>query len=457
MTIRRALCASLATASALWLVPPATAAEPRSCPKEQKGPCDDAANDAVGAALDRYETLTGAEQVDAAVALVDLVALKLPKLSKKMRSDLDFGLWIYMTDEGRNADGPEYARVITRMRAHAEAFRRTGQSDAELFFLDWMQNGVPYDGRLAHARMLHRRAAQLGQLGSPVGLSARVSIEIAGAPLLQEGRHAEFLRALDDTYAELADAGVEQTYFEMELAYAEALTLARRDEESDRHFARAVEMVRNNEYQVQFANNQISYFRNIAGRFDAAEEPGRYAAVEGERLNGRESIGTQKSRYNYALALLGQGKAAEALPYFEEALPLQLAVERDAWTSTRDDTIILLTTLARARAQVKGHEGDGLTAAADAAERLRQKRDAGLNATDADPAVAALAKAVAKGTRRNPLSGAFDMVMFAGWAARGGKADAMGPAFLAAQDLTLTDAGDAINEAAARDIAGSGP
>jgi CHAT domain-containing protein len=113
---------------------------------------------------------------------------------------------------------------------------------------------------------------------------------------------------------------------------------------------------------------------------------------------------------------------------------------------------------ARARAQVKGHAREGLAAAVDAAGRLRQKRDAGLVGGDADPAVAALARAVAKGTRRNPLSGAFDMVMYAGWAARGDRtADALGPAFLAAQDLTLTDAGDAINEAAARDIAGEGP
>ncbi|UKK83434.1 CHAT domain-containing protein [Sphingopyxis sp. BSN-002] len=456
--IRRAFAVLAALPLAAALPAHAASPAPAPCPKSAKGECDDEANKAVNAALEHFQALAGDAQVDAAITLVDLVARNPGKLSEKTRSDIDFGLWIYMGDDKRNADGPEYARVIARMRSHAEQFRSAGNPEAELFFLDWMQNGVPYDDRLGHARLVHRRAAQLGQLDGPVGRSARVSMEIASETLLQEGRQDEVLRAFDDTWAELDAAGVKQASWEMQLAYAEALTLARRDEEADQRFAETLELLASgNEYQLQFANNQISYFHNIAGRFAAAEEPGRFAAVEGERLNGRESIGTQKSRYNFALALLGQGKANEALPYFEEALPLQLAVESDTWTGSRDDTVILLTTLARARAQVKGHEGAGLAAAVEAADRLRQKREAGLNSSDANPAVAALARAVAKGTRRNPLSGAFDMVMFAGWAARGGKADAMGPAFLAAQDLTLTDAGDAINEAAARDIAGAGP
>ncbi len=456
--IRRAFALLAALPLAAALPAHAMTAAPAACPKSSKDACDDEANTAVNAALEHFQALSGDAQVDAAIALVDLVARHSGTLSEDTRSDIDFGLWIYMGDDKRNADGPEYARVIARMRSHAARFRGEENPEAELFFLDWMQNGVPYNDRLGHARLVHRRAAELGQLGGPAGRSARVSMEIAGESLLQEGRQDELLRALDDTWAELDAAGVTQTDWELQLAYAESLTLARRDEEADRRFAETLELLASgNEYQVQFANNQISYFHNIAGRFAAAEAPGRFAAVEGERLNGRNMIGTQKSRYNYALALLGQGKAAEALPYFEEALPLQLAVETDSWTGSRDDTIILLTTLARARAQVKGRESDGLAAAVEAADRLRQKRDAGLNSSDANPAVAALAKAVAKGTRRNPLSGAFDMVLFAGWAARAGKSDAMVPAFLAAQDLTLTDAGDAINEAAARDIAGAGP
>ena len=453
MTIRPTLAALLLAAT--FCSPPAHAACSKIIKEER---CDEEADRAVNAALDHFQGLQGRAQVDAAIDLADLVARELGKLSKKTRSDLDFGVWIYMTGDGRTADGPEYARLIARMRSHAERFRIEGDPAAELFFLDWMQNGLPYDDRLAHARLVHRRAAQLGQLDSPAGLSARVAIELAGQPMLQEGRQDELLRALDDTWAELDAAGVQQDYWELQLLYAEALTLARRDEEADQRFAESLAMLKDNIDRTQFANNQISYFRNIAGRFAAAEEPGRFAAVEGEKLSGRDDIGTQKSRYNYALALLGQGKAAEALPYFEEALPLQRVAENDPWGSSKDDTIILLTTLARARAQVKGHEPEGLAAAVEAADRLRKKRDEGFTGGDANPAVIALAKAVAKGTRRNPLSGAFDMVMYAGWAARSDrKADALGPAFLAAQDLTLTDAGDAINEAAARDIAGAGP
>ncbi|MBN8843207.1 MAG: CHAT domain-containing protein [Sphingomonadales bacterium] len=431
-----------------------------TCAENATGQCiDDDANKDVEAALERFESLNGAAQVDAAIALVDAVARHQGKLSRRTLSDIDTTLWIYMGSDDRDRNGPDYRRVLDRMRGHADRFRGAGNREGELLFLDWMTVGLPSDDQLAHARLVHRRAAELGQLAGGFGRSARVSIEIAGRPLLEEGRQDELVRALDDTFAELDAAGVEPDDWELVLRYAEALTLAHRDGEADQRFADTLALVAGNARATRFANNQISYYRNIAGRFAAAEEPGRIAAVESERMDGRDDIGTQKSRYNYALALLGQGKAGEALPFFEEALPLQRAAEGGPWGgSGRDDTIILLTTLARARAQVKGHEADAVAAAIEAADRLRARRDAGMKGGDANPAVVALAKAVAKGARRNPLSGAFDMVMYAGWAARDTKkVDAMGPAFLAAQDLTLTDAGDAINEAAARDLAGTGP
>jgi CHAT domain-containing protein len=462
MTIRRAsfaLSAALLAAAAS----PIAAAQPTSvyCNGDKNPDCDDAANKIISDALDRFEATTGEEQIQAALTLVDLAAIHRGRLSDDFLFSLDTTLWIYFDDKDGQG-GPAYRRVTDRMRDHATRAAAAKDGETELFFLDWMTSGLGFDERLAHARLTHRRAAEYGLIRGKAAFGARVNLEMYGRDMLEEGRYAEVARALDDTFAELNDAGMETAdNWELQLRYAEALTLVRRDEESDRVFDALVEMMKDPAYYEsmrQFVQNQISYYRNIAGRFAAAEGPGRIAMTEGERLDGRQDIGTQKSRYNFALALLGQGKAEESLPYFEEALPLQLAVEgSQPWSNAKTDTIILLTTLARARAQVKGREADGLEAAIDAADRLRIRRDAGFKGNDASPAVAALAKAVARGTRRNPQSGAFDMVLFAGWAARGGQADALNPAFLAAQDLTLTDAGDAINEAAARDLAGTGP
>jgi CHAT domain-containing protein len=463
MTIRRAAFALAVLLPGCAFTASARAETP-VCAEDGSGRCDDEANDAIAAEFAAFEAAKGAKQLDHALAIVDLAARYQGKFSSETRFNLDTGLWIYMDGEGREPGGPEFERIVAKMRGHADAARAAGDVDAELFFLDWMTLGLPYDMRLSHARRIHRRAAELGRLASPAASGAQSTMEIYGANLLAEGRHDELVRALDDSFAELDAAGMSGGRWEFGLRYAEALTLARRDDDADRIFAAVLAALGGGlspdrvDRNVQFANNQISYYRNIAGRFAAAEDPGRHAAEWAEKLMGRDDIATQKARYNFALALLGQGKAGEALPYFEEALPLQLAGESDSWSDTDTDTIILLTTLARARAQVKGREADALAAAAEAAGRLRAKRDAGLAADgDTDPAVAALAKAVARGTRRNPQSGAFDVVMLAGWAARAGKADALGAAFLAAQDLTLTDAGDAINEAAARDLAGTGP
>lgn len=466
MTMRWANIALIAALLAAGS-PFAAFADTSACTARDDARCDDKANEAVNAQLELAQNAHGQAQVDAAIALVDLVTRHLPALSQDTRLNLDTGLWIYFDESGRDRGGPDYERLVGRMREQADRAHAASDYPTELFFLDWMNFGVPYDTQLAHARLIHRRAAEYGLLATPPASGARSTMAILGTDMLAEGRQDELVRALDDTFAELDAANMRAAASDdLQRRYAEALTLARRDGDADRAFDDLIAYLRtapvqtydNRPRDIQFANNQISYYRNIVGRFAAAEAPGRFAAAEAERMFGREPIGTQKARYNFALALLGQGKAEEALPYFEEALPLQRAAESDVWPDGRTDTIILLTTLARARAQVKGHEADGLAAAIEAADRLRAKIDARLSSdSDASPAVAALAKAVAHGTRRNPQSGAFDMVMFAGWAARGGKVDAMGAAFRAAQDLTLTDAGDAINEAAARDLAGAGP
>lgn len=423
---------------------------------------ESAASAQLDALVDAFEAARSAEAVPKALAIVDFVERNFDRLGERTRSPLSYTIWLYLDlDRYTQADR---TRVTDAMRKAAEAARARRHHEAELFFLDWLDLGLTTDERLGHARLVHRRAAQTGLLGGPAAFGARVAMHIYGSDLIQKGREDEVVRALDDTFAELDAAGLRYSYDDLVRTYAEALTLVRRDEQADAEFAALIELYRasadssTRDRDIQLAHNQAAYYRNIVGRFAAAEAPGRHAALEAERLMGRAHINTQKARYNYALALLGQGKAGEALPYFEEALPLQLEAENDPWSSRKSDTIILLTTLARARAQVPGQEAAGLDAAGEAARRLREMRKARLGGSDqADPGVAALAKAVAQGDRRDPLARAFDMVLFAAWSARAAGERELEDAFLAAQDLTLTDAGDAINEAAAREIAGAGP
>ncbi|MCP5396480.1 MAG: CHAT domain-containing protein [Sphingomonadaceae bacterium] len=352
-------------------------------------------------------------------------------------------------------------QVLAYLDSRITEFAKGGNSFMELRFRLLRYYFLPVDARLGEARAIHRRAAEVGDLRGNAARQARGWIAARSDSLLEEGRIEEALQAQDDTFFELEQAGLDKSVpsWNQKLDYAETLTLAGRDEDADAMFEHLFSISAPDSRDLQLAKNQAAYYRNVAGRFAAAEEPGEYAAREGERLLGRSSIATQKARYNYALSLLGQGKAAQALPYFEEALPLQREAEQGAWmaTSARADTIILLTTLARARAQVPGKEEAALDAAEEAAERLRERKRKRMEATQqADPASAAIARAIAKGDRRDPLSSGYDMVLFAGWAARDLGSRPMDSAFRAAQDLTLTDAGNAISEAAARDIAGEG-
>ena len=341
-------------------------------------------------------------------------------------------------------------------------YRASGQGGLELRVAHAKGYFLPADARLGQARAAHRRAAELGLLKHEIVHRVRVTIEEIARRLRDEGRVEESLRAQDDTWSELAAAGLDDTVpsWTQQLLYAETLTLARRDAEADARFDRLFETAPEGSRQLQLSLNQAAYFRNIVGRFEAAEAPGLFAALAAEKLMGREAIATQKARYNYALALLGQGKAATALPYLEEALPLQLAEEAKGIFADRSkaDTIILLTTLARARAQVPGQELAGQQAAEDASERLRLRQKSRLEGQErADPAATAIAKVIARSNRRDPLASAYDMALFAGWAARDADDAPLDSAFRAAQDLTASEAGNAISEAAARTIAGDGP
>ncbi len=201
-------------------------------------------------------------------------------------------------------------------------------------------------------------------------------------------------------------------------------------------------------------NNQRAYYLNMQRRFAEAEPFAREAVRRRETTSGPDDINTHKARFNYGVAIMEQGRAAEALPLFEGALTAQMA---DPFASDRD-TIILRTTLARAYLLIG--EPDTAQAQIDGALALarqaRERRLTGGGRERQDLVLAALSRAVAGSERNDPLSPAFDVAMLTAWALHTRDATAIDRAFRAAQDLTLSDAGDAINQAAARQLAGGG-
>lgn len=458
----RLLAALTLSASTVALAPPAAAQTAQTAAPAVTARAWDTPDANLAAELDRlenaYGSSAGTDRFPAAKAWLAHVVHNLDRIGD---SDL-FALRLYMIDAVVDDDAAFAADMRRLIETLAAQARDRGEPLVELTMQTMLLQTIPIDGRLGYARATHRRAAETGLLTSPAADTTRSWIGDYSRTLVDTGRVEEALRALDDTMAELDAAGVPAGY-DLELRHVEALTVGRRDAEADAAFAALTGWLGQAEptsdiaRKIQLANNQLAYYRNLAGRFAAAEEPGRIAAVEAERLIGRTYINTQKARYNYAVALLGQGKAAEALPFFEEALPLQREAEGNSWTFGGDtDTVILLTTLARARAQVAGQETAALDAAEEATARLRKIRQSKLAGGTGDAGLSALARTMARGDRRDPLSRAFDMALFAGWAARAAGPRAMHSAFIAAQDLTLTDAGNAINAAAAREIAGAG-
>ncbi len=201
-------------------------------------------------------------------------------------------------------------------------------------------------------------------------------------------------------------------------------------------------------------NNQRAYYLNLQRRFAEAEPFAREAMRRREATSGPDDIDTHKARFNYGVAIMEQGRAAEAIPLFEAALTAQMA---DAFASDRD-SIILRTTLARAYLMTGAPETAQahIDAALALAHQARERRLTGGGRERQDLVLAALSRAVAGGERHDPLSPAFDVAMLCAWALRDSDGNAVDRAFRAAQDLTLSDAGDAINQAAARQLAGGG-
>lgn len=384
-------------------------------------------------------------------------------------------------------DATEAPGAMVQLRAELDRIvaeqRAAGRARAELFFLQLTSYGLPQVEELFALRQAHARAAELQLLDTREAEWIRFLMGENIRGLIENGLAADAASAVSEMLAATDAAGVAVSNRDLLMYYGEAAAVAGQGEQSDDGFRRAFQLVfaqdfpqgsrddwflvrsSPNDDALRLIANQWAFYLNVQGRFADAEAPGRYASDMATTFDRREIIPTQKARYNFGVALLGQGKAAEALPYFEEALPLQRVEEsRNGWRpreARAKDTVLLLTTLARARAQVPGREGDALAAAVEAADKVRALREARLDGDDtkaaADPGAAALANAVARGDRRDPLSPAYDMVMLTGWATPDGPQGNIDVAFRAAQDLTLNEAGSAISQAAARDLAGDGP
>lgn len=322
--------------------------------------------------------------------------------------------------------------------------------------------------RVADLRRAHGLAVGAGAPDSGAADYARAFIDQRGFELIGAGSYQEAADLLDALLGDLAGARAGSapgigtgSRIELVRRRAEAYAMLGRIEEANRDWdealAAAISTAGPNSDAAGTVHNQRSYFLNLQGRFAEAEAPGLAAARIWERTRGRRDLGTQKARYNYATALLGQGNAAAALPFYLEALPIQ----RGARFARVSDTAILQTTIARTLVQISGREVEAVASAREAMDIVRQLRDQRLaGATgmqEVDAGLSALSRALAAGQRRQPLSAAFDVGLLAAWNARQRDPGALDIAFRAAQDLTLSDTGDAINQATARRIAGPGP
>lgn len=212
--------------------------------------------------------------------------------------------------------------------------------------------------------------------------------------------------------------------------------------------------------------NNMAFRQNFQGRFALAEKNARTALeiFEGvfSQSDVSDSITYAKYKYNLAAALLGQGRAQEALPLLRFGVPIQRKLGPD-----HPDLVILLTTLSRAIVAAEGDLDEALSLAREAAAIARKHRDAriagGYSDSTPDAATSALTRALAgDATTHDPLSMAYGALMEATSAGvnAGGRTDAdilRDEMFIAAQDLEQSTAGQAMAEAAARSMAGEGP
>ncbi|MCM0001393.1 MAG: tetratricopeptide repeat protein, partial [Erythrobacter sp.] len=384
--------------------------------------------------------------------------------------------------EGRPAEGEAHLRRA--VAASADPVVRIGLQQALARYLDNAQHlGDAID---AYRVLLDLQVKQEG----PDSGDVFKTVEALSWDLGQTGRHAEALALLATTLprAEAAwrETGADETNNGTMDSLLTGLRYANLLERQAEHLG-AQGKISQSDFQFEAANrlrtryftrpthvvaqtyNNMAFRQNFQGRFALAEKNARTALeiFEGffSQTDTSESLTYAKYKYNLAAALLGQGRAEEALPLLRFGVPIQRKLGPD-----HPDLVILLTTLSRAIVAAGGDQGEALALAREAAAIGRRHRDArlagGYAGSTPDAASSALTRALAgDATTHDPLSMAYGALMeatSAGLDAGGPAADADADAlrsemFVAGQDLEQSTAGQAMAEAAARAMAGDGP
>ena len=380
--------------------------------------------------------------------------------------------------EGRPAEGEAHLRRA--VAASADPVIRISLQQALADYLDDAQHlGDAID---AYRVLLAMQVEQEG----PDSDDVFKTVESLSWDLGQTGRHAEALALLATTLpraeAVWRATGADETNNGTMESLVAGLRYANLLERQADHLG-AQGKISQSDYQFEAANrmrtryftrpthivaqtyNNMAFRQNFQGRFALAEKNARTALsiFEGffSGTDTSDSLTYAKYKYNLAAALLGQGRAEEALPLLRFGVPIQRKLGPD-----HADLVILLTTLSRAIVAAGGDPDEALSLAREAAAIARRHRDArlagGYSGSTPDGASAALTRALAgDATTHDPLSMAYGALMeatSAGVNAGGplGTEALRAEMFVAAQDLEQSTAGQAMAEAAARAMAGEG-
>ena len=380
--------------------------------------------------------------------------------------------------QGRPAEGEAHLRRA--VAASADPAIKVGLQSALARYLDEAQHlGDAID---AYRALLDLQVQQEG----PGSDDAFQTVEALSWDLGQTGRHAEALALLATTVprAEAAwrETGADETHngtMESLIAGLRYANLLERQADhlgaqgktgpSDFYFETANKLrtryfTRPTDVVARTYNN-MAFRQNFQGRFALAEKNARKALeiFEGvfSQSDVSDSLTYAKYKYNLAAALLGQGRAQEALPLLRFGVPIQRKFGPD-----HPDLVILLTTLSRAIVAGGGDIDEALSLSREAATIARKHREArvagGYAGSTPDAASSALTRALAgDATTHDPMSMAYGALMEATSAGvdAGGRTDAdvlRNEMFVAAQDLEQSTAGQAMAEAAARAMAGEG-
>jgi CHAT domain-containing protein len=375
---------------------------------------------------------------------------------------------------------------FAELAAAAKAAPRDGDAAAAIAAYGRLGDYLQESSRLAEAADAYRERLALRIAKQPGEMRDRVDdIEALVWVLDQLGRNSEaidLLRAAiplaeqawrgtgaTETYNGSFDSmGAAMALANLQTMLGGSLSRAGADDESDQWFERGLAL-RQKYFSrptpfVARSYNQMAFYRNFRGRFAEAETNARAALAIMDDFRSADSepdITYAKYKYNLAAALLGQGRAREAVPLLRYGVPVQ----RGGFPPDHPDLAILLTTLSRAIVSTGDDPVEALALAREAAAIARGHRDArmaGGASRGGDAQAAALSRAVAGDPATNdPLGMAYGALLEAAVAAsdrpRADRLALVSEAFVAAQDIEQSVAGQAMAAAAARRFGGDGP